>query len=217
VKVITKQGLLAVAGALAATTALAAQAPVALDIPSYPFTVLPQGSDEARFAVTVATRPAEDGAGELYLAVTKVNPALAPDADWAKTLYDGERHRPMTYAEADAACRSLDWAGAKWSLPNPDNLRELRRVGAAKYLRSPGHPSRLGENFRVTSGAETQAGYFWTDAQNGEFSADLHVAMQIESGTQVSHTVQKPLQVVCVTWFAKAAATTTNESEAKTP
>lgn len=146
-----------------------------------------------------------------YMALSEVNPTVARQSSVADKLFPGNNRRPVTWEEAQTACRSLGLKNKTWSLPQRQDMVQLNAVlnfGEQVLEPEEGEVKEISTNFRaLRSSLPEQFAFFWM-AEEGSAAPGLKPAgfFHKEQGKTQLMSQHRLLNIVCVTWMSGPAS-----------
>lgn len=144
-----------------------------------------------------------------FLAVSPVNPGVAPDSSVDK-FFGPLQNRPLTWRDATAACNTYKGAGKDWQLPSTEELLQLNFYldYGTQILESESEAvAPLKTNWTsLQDRMLPQFNFFWTKSTDKKSPAGLKQAGFFgKNGKYQNMSEARPLSYVCVTYFSGPA------------
>lgn len=142
-----------------------------------------------------------------FLAASPINPVVAPETPASRDVYARVEHRPLTWAEANAACASYGVAGKEWRLPTIHEMKQLNEFFGFKENILDSEDSRaqtLKANLKDLDGRfMDQYQFFWTKSETPEAKPGLMLAAVFgPEGKYQGMSEARLLSTICVTYFS---------------
>ncbi len=152
---------------------------------------------------TLATEPRME-----YLAVSPINPVQVAATASSKALFMNQARRPMTWGEAEGACKTYNAAGKNWRLPAAGDMMLLnsRLKFAETILEAKTEPATTiaGDFAEIQKSLPEQYRNFWmTDETPQKRAAGLKPAGFFgPKASFQSASMVKYHNVICITSFS---------------